>query len=67
MINNNLSLEATKIKQSDKCDEDDSCFTEYYSNKTVASDCNTGDIIDYVNNNKERQKQNKKKKKGEIQ
>lgn len=53
MINNNLSLEATKIKQSDKCDEDDSCFTEYYSNKTVASDCNTGDIIDYVNNNKE--------------
>ena len=53
MINNNLSLEATKIKQSDECDEDDSCFTGYYSNKTVASDCNTDDIVDYVNNNKE--------------
>lgn len=53
MINNNLSVVGTKITKSDKCDEDATCFKEYYSNETVASDCNTDDIVDYVNNNKE--------------
>lgn len=53
MINNNMAINSVKIKNSEKCNEEDACFKYYYNSSKVASNCTKNKIIGYVHNNKD--------------
>lgn len=53
MINNNMAINSVKIKNSEKCNEEDDCFKYYYNSSKVASNCTKDKIIGYVHNNKD--------------
>ncbi len=51
MINNNMAINSVKIKNSEKCNEEEYCFKYYYNSSKVANNCTKTKIIGYVHNN----------------